>query len=460
MQKSFILILLFGFVLTGCRSDDSSGLRIKRVETPEWAVTGQHPDYPTEQWFTGWGVANSGAKSHEQATRNLETALTNEARSVLKPLVRGTEFGRIVTKPAQWIPSELFETAIKGDVYAGGFDVVTVQALQRDEFRLRASTVLDQETEHLVDAEPPIPSDNVAQWLTDSGEYFLLAARVLALHAVVHGKLNRQAFRLAEDAALKLWSFSARLDVQMDGDRQRVEFSGNVANELGLFISRSNEFVRGLPLEWSATQGFPVALDGESATNNVGYASCKILHAMPNGAANAYIQAMVNPNVGLSGDTGISMPVWKWRVNLPNATNTVMVFDVKEVLNNGDEPIDPVFVPAFTAWAEKNGYLVLKDLPKTLDDDTWYLSITGELKALVDMKASIPNAAATGTLTLRDARTNYRIYSYSPARTHRGEDGNSPKTIAQLAMKEAAADGVYEIASRVVAISPLNRSGG
>jgi hypothetical protein len=136
---------------------------------------------------------------------------------------------------------------------------------------------------------------------------------------------------------------------------------------------------------------------------------------------------------------------------LPSRNNSVIVLDVQETMEGAARGVAPQFVPEFRNWARQRNQRI-SDQPTC--DRPYQLKLTGNIEVRSQTQNNRPVAFVTGLIELIDMESKQVLFSYRPGVHRRGEPGMAEAAIALSAQREAAADALLEIASRITAFLP------
>ena len=443
--------------LSACGSPpDRVGLNMRRVDVPEWARTGKHPDYPESSHLVAFGLAHREPEAREIAERRLEDAICRFALERGREVLEGTRFAEIVTRRCGWFQIEEFGGSVDHELASNGFEYVLLRAIDKEVLAIQAKVMLDDELAKLEATPlPPAvikdPHRRIELW----SARFLTAARVLALRLLASGELDRKAFEAAEEAATRLWEMPGLMVVGMEGRGQHVMINGGTHKPLVLTARYRGRAAAGLPLIWSPAPGFAGMVEGDREFSASGRASCTVLHIYPTGGNFGYVQASLDLDRHAGRRLGIEVAPWLWQLTLPCVSNSELIVAVTEKI--GDEETEPVFAPALMNWAHRRGLAAVAT--EASDAEFPYrLKVEGVLTARVYKRDGAIEALVEGTLTLVDLGTGTTLYRFHAGEVTRGEEGNTAQTVAVLALRDAAAGAIADFAMRIMATLPAGNA--
>jgi hypothetical protein len=425
---------------------------MRRVNLPEWAVTGVHPDYPPEQYLVAVGMARNGRDALRYAEERLETEITAWPLKQHADLLRNTQFAQMITAPAAWIGLSELGESVKRDHATTGFDNVVLCAIRRDDLRLWAAGLLPRARKELRESAQPPSAGTVQKRIELVGAYFLKAARVVALGLIVNGKLEQSAFEEAEHGAQRLWELPSLMRVNQVGSGSKAQIRGGVPGELVLFARFRGEAPGSVPLRWQFAPNLRGALNGDEVFNVAGEARCTVLQVAPNGDESGQVFASLDVDQVLGRRTGIQMPSWYWSINLPARDNGEIVLDVKETGSGAGKEVKPQFVTELTTWCGLRGLKVSTGKPTT--EKPYKLKLSGTLEVHSSAKDGRASAYTSGQVTLVDLETGNVLYTYTPGIQRNGEENASEINVALSTQRDMTAEALIEFAGRLTALLP------
>lgn len=421
---------------------------------PEWSRTGVHPDYPTDDYLVTFGLARTTTEAEEIAVSRLEAVICDEAISPHVSMFKDTHFEQVVTMPAGWFALSEFESAVRSDLAGNGFEAVAMRAINRNELKLRARSLLPEASKALADTpEPPGGLGSIEKRLEMWGSYYLLAVRVVALELLASDTLNRTAFAKVERCVLALWELPTLVKATLEGADQHVQIYGGAAEKITLKAWFRNQPVVGVPLTWGPGVGFRGVVDGQRETNSLGLASATVLFLGATGNDFGYVQASIDIDEALGRRTGIAMNVWLWRLVLPCRTNGELVVRVTET-QGGDKPVEQaVFTPEVKKWADGRALGFSANEPNK-EKYQYHLLLEGQIDVTATMRDEIPSAYVSGSMTLSDMETGEVLYRFQVGLQREGARGNTEASVILSAVRESAAEVMSEFASRIINALP------
>jgi hypothetical protein len=450
-----IIVASLALFLTACASNKGrGGLNLKPAIMPEWAKTGEHPDYPENEYLVVYGLARTTTEAREIAASRLEAVICDHATSPHTTMFKDTHFEQIVTRPAGWFALSEFDTAVRTDLASNGFEAVSMHAISRNELKLRARSLLPAATQALSDAEePPAGLGTIQKRLEMWGAYYLLAVRVVALELLATDTLNRTAFDKVERALLALWELPALVKTDLGGNDQYMRIHGGAPEKLTLKASFRGQPVTGVPIAWEPGIGFRGVVEGDKELDATGVARGEVMYMASTGDDFGYAQASIDIDKVVGRRTGIAMNVWLWRVLLPCRKNGELVVRVTETCN-GDQPLEqPVFTPEIKKWAEGRLLGFSENEPNAVKYH-YHLLVEGQVDVTPMTRDEVPSAYVSGTLTLSDMETGEVLYRYTIGLQREGAKGNSEASVMLLVGQEGAGEVMAEFASRIIAALP------
>lgn len=449
-----VLSLAAACFLTACKTTEPrGGVGIKPATMPEWAATGEHPDYPADRFLVAYGLARTGKDAAKQAEDGLERMITSWPMTEHAALFENTQFRDIVTGAAGWISVSELGESVRREEAGNGFENVALCAISRDTLRLWAASLLpDAQKELAASAEPPV-AGTVLNRLEAWGAYFLKAARVLAMQLMVEGTLDRAAFAKAEVAAGRLWELPGLMRISQSGNGGVAEIRGGVPGELSMFARFRDEVPAGVPIMWRLAPNLRGQVSGDDVFSKVGDARCKVLAVSPSGDDGGQVFATLDLDRVLGRRTGIVLPVWYWSIVLPSTRNAELEFDVSETVEGAAKGAEPLFVPELSKWAKLRGLRIRK--PEDPDAGKHYrLKLAGKIEVRSFTENDQAITYVTGQLDLIDTATGNVLYSYFPGIQRKGQPGQSEGGLALGAQQEAAAEAMLEFIGRLTAFLP------
>ncbi|MBX3472884.1 MAG: hypothetical protein KF754_00695 [Planctomycetes bacterium] len=426
---------------------------MNRVVMPEWARTGKHPDYPSTTHLLGFGSAPGKQAAETEAAQRLEEAIVAHALTLGGPVLQGTQFERLVTERGAWFGLAEFGESVNTDIAGNGFEVVALRALHKGELALRAQGMIEQAREDQKSAPDPQTGGDLKHRIETAARAFVLHARLLALGFLVDGRLERKALEGAEDAALAIWELPGIVKLEQTGGGQRVAMQGGVAQPLTMQARFRNVPMAGVPLVWSLPSGMRGVMDGEPQTDAQGRASCRLLQASPTGDEFGMLRCQVNLDQMTARRTGIGMPAWIWTLRLPCRRNTELVVMVDEIVDDKKEGFERYFLPGLREWARGRGLEIAIGKPSEREFD-YRLKLEGSIAVSTWMRGEAPMARTSGKLALSDHGDGRVLFEWTPGLLREGKPGNSTQSQALTTLREAAADGLAEFCSRLIATIP------
>lgn len=450
MERTVITIVaLLGLILTACSGPDRAGIDIRPVKMPDWAKSGEHPDYPDAEFITAYGLARRMPDATEAAERGLEVMICREVVNNHLDLVKDSHFEELVVEQATWFEIGEFGNAVKHDAASDGFEAVAVRAIQRNELKLRAKAMLPDANKALAEAmEPPGGIGSVLDRMERWGKYYLLAVRVVALELIGSGTLNRTAFDKVERALVALWELPALITSRENNSGQSLLLSGGLGQPLELQAWFRNKPVANVPLQWRPAHGFRGDVQGDKETDANGRATAKVHYIAGTGDDFCYVQCSLDVDRVVGTELGISMSVWLWQVMLPSRETGEIVIQIEE-----DTGYDPVFVDEIRKWCTGRQFRVVDEASEK-EEVLYHLTLDGSPKVKVQTVNDIAQAYVSGTFTLKDAETGYVVFRYTLGMKKDGKPGNSEAAIAMLALREGATEILMEMAPRLLATLP------
>lgn len=451
----FIIVALSFVVLTACaETQPRGGIGINRVQMPEWAATGRHPDFPESDFITAYGLARSASAAREEATERLEEMICRHIVTGHQPVLKDTQFAEVVTGPAAWFRAEEFGDAVVGEDVSNGFESVSVRAINRNELKLRARSLLVESGSALrATPMPPSGLGPIERRMEMWGDYFLKAVRVVALELLAENTLNRTVFEKLEEAVLALWELPSLMTVSQQGGNQVVKIRGGAPDQLHIWASYRGKPVAGVPLRWGPARGFAGSVEGDREFDERGGASARVLHLQPNGNEWGYVAASLDLDSFMGRRTGVSMTVWLWQLKLPSVNNGELVLDVVEEVDGASENVDTLFADEIEKWAKSRGLAVSRGEPSELELP-YRVKLSGRLNVVAATDNGVPMAYASGTLKLTNMDGGEPLFSYVVGVRKLGQEGNSESALKMIARKDGAADAMMEVVPRIVAALP------
>lgn len=453
-KLAFILCLAAGTLLTACQSTQPrEGVRIRPVKMPQWALTGEHPDYPGHKFVVAFALARTPASAMRQAEDNLELAITREIMEQHRSLFANTQFEEVVRGTGAWISTEEFKQSIQRDEAGTGFDNVAMCAISRETLRLWAQTLLPQARKDLDETPEPPRAGGILLRMEAWGRYFLKAARVVAMGFLVEQALDRNAFAVAEKAAIQLWELPNLMRVSQTGGGSIARIGGGVADEFALYARFRDESAAGVPVVWALASNMRGSVRGDEVTDKSGHARCEVLQVTPNGLEGGQLLATLDLDRALGRRTGIVLPLWYWSIVLPCALNAELDIEITEVIKGAAEKSEPVLAPEFEKWAKLRGLEVRKD-PAAESTRPYHVKLKGTLEVSSFEKDGEVIAWSTGSFELIDVKSGEILYAYGPAIQKTAEPGQSEAGLALAVRQEAAAEVMLEFMGRLTQLLP------
>lgn len=450
MERTVIIIVaLLGLILTACNGPERTGIDIRPVRMPDWAKSGEHPDYPDVEYITAYGLARRLPDATEAAERGLEVMICREVVNSHLDLVKDSHFEQLVTEQAAWFDISEFGNAIKQDAAGDGFEAVAVRAIQRNELKLRARAMLPEANDELAKTmEPPSGLGSVMDRLERWGKYYLLAVRVVALELIATDTLNRTAFDKVERSLVALWELPALITTNEKNSGQHLKLSGGLPQPLELYAWFRNKPVANVPVIWRPAPGFRGDVQGDKQTDANGKSTAKVHYIAGTGDNFCYVQCMLDVDTVVGRKLGIAMGVWMWQVMLPSRETGELVILIEE-----DTGYDAVFVDEIKKWCVGRNFRVV-DKATEGDDVLYHLTLEGKPKVKSDVVNGIPLAHVSGSFTLKDSETGTVLFRYTLGMKKEGQTGNNEATIAMLALREGATELLLEMAPRLITTLP------
>lgn len=454
MGRALSLLLLAAIALSACAgSVDRGGVPMRPVRMPQWALAGEHPDYPSERFIVAYGLARDVAQAERMAEEALEAEITALPLIEYADYWRNTQFSQLVHLPAAWITADELGVAVQREYAGTGFESVVLCAISRENLRLFASSLLPQARERMNKLPEPPSAGTPAARLEAWGEYFLASARVLVLNLIVEGSLDREAFRKAEIAAQRLWEVPSLIRVAQAGSGGRAAMRGGVEDELVLYARFRGEPVSGVPLRWKLPDTLRGVVRGDDVLGKNGEARARVLQVSPNGADGAQVFASVDLDRLLGRRTGVQMPAWFWGITLPSRNNSELLIEIEESIEGAAKGAKPQLVPGLQDWAQKRGQRLSMGGPAT-PGRPYRLKVTGSFVLRSFTRDNQATAYTSGQLELVDMDTGNVLFTYLPGSHRTGEPGLSETSVALSAQREAVTDGLLELISRIQALLP------
>lgn len=449
---ALIVALLFTLI-SGCTTTSvRPTIGIKRVAMPDWARTGNHPDYPLDKFLVGVGYSKAGFKAGKQAEESIEFQISKYAIERGKQAISGSKFERLVTNSAQWFRAGEFDRAVKEDRATDGFDFVVIRAIKKSDLHTRAQIMLPKVQKELHKSlSPKGMVGNVPDALRTYADWFVLNMRVVCLQLLADGSLDRTAFESAEEAAITLWEFPTIATVIKKGEKQRAQIRGGLADPLSLQIIYQGRIVDGLPLKWSLVAGQMGGVRGDLITDRTGIASARVMQISANGSAIGLVQAYPDLTKIAGRRIGLSLSAWMWEVKLPNRDSAALRLNVSEG-SNGDE-LSKKFEEKFRVWAKANGYTVISADAAT-DEYGWILDISGSIEIQTWMRDGIPQVRVSGNIAIEDTSNGRTLFRLNPGGIGAGNKGNTEFSVSLRAQSETADSAVAETSSRIQSFLP------
>lgn len=457
-QKSpvprLILLCLACLLLAACtQTPPRAGVGMNRVEVPQWARTGEHPEYPPATHLVAFGSAPTKAQAEAEAVARLEETLVAYALTQDGGVLYGTQFGRLVTERAAWFGLHEFEDSVHSDLAGNGFEFIALRAIHKGDFRLRASGMVMDARKAMQEAPDPMTGGDLKGRVDKAARAFVAAARLLALRFVADAALDRPALEAAENAALAIWELPGLVKLEQTGAGQKLQMQGGAPEPLGMRARFRNVDLGNLPLVWSLPPGMRGVIDGDRHTNEQGRASCRLLQVSPTGDEFGLLRCQIDLDQMTPRRTGIAMPAWMWQLTLPCRRNTELVVIVDETIDDKKEGFERFFVPGLQEWARgRNLNLVLG---KASDRDFGYrLKLEGSIAVTTWITNEVPMARTSGKLQLCDAADGRVLYEWTPGLLREGKPGNTVESQALTTLREAAAEGLAEFCARLIVTAP------
>lgn len=448
-----VFLLCFLLLASCATTPERGGVPMRPSRMPQWALTGQHPDYPGDRYIVAYGLARDVAGAERMAEASLEAEITGLPLIEFADYWRNTQFNELVKLPAAWITVEELGVAVQREYAGTGFESVVLCAISRDNLRLFASSLLPRARERMTEMPEPPSAGTVAARLEAWGEYFLAAARTLVLNLIVNGSLDRAAFRRAEEAAQRLWEVPSLIRVVQSGGGGRAAIRGGVDQDLILYARFRGEPVAGVPLRWSLPGTVQGAVRGDDVLSKAGEARARVLQISPNGADGVQVFASVDLNRLLGRRTGVQMPAWFWGVTLPSRNNSELQIEIEEVIEGAAQGAQPQLVPGLRDWAQKRGQRLSLGGPPT-PGRPYRLKLEGSFVLRSFTRDNQATAYTSGEIKLIEVETGNVLFTYVPGSHRRGDPGMSEASVALGTQREAVTDGLLELVSRIQGMLP------
>lgn len=449
----FIVGLVLG-LLTGCSTPERGGLRINRVDMPEWTRTGVHPDFPESDYLVAFGLARTEKEAAEVAEQRLEAMICDYAIQPNEILFKDTQFQTVVTEPAGWFRLGEFGRAVQGDVASDGFETVVARAINFNELELRARSMLQPAINEFETASrPPVGLGSIPKRMEMWGEYYLKCVRAVALELIAAGTLNKQGFDEVENALISLWELPTICQSDQWGGNQHLRLREGLPDPIGLKLYFRGKPVTGVPIAWGPGVGFQGTVEGDRELDDRGIASAQVLYLTPTGDDFAYVQAHMDIDKLVGRRLGIAMNVWLWKVMLPSRGNGELLVNVKETEQGEQPPAKAVFYPELEKWCLGRNLAVSSgtDLNK---EKLYHLLLEGNVDVTSSVTDGVPTAYVSGVVTLSDVETGQTLFSFALGQKEVGQSGNTETAIRMLAMRQGVAEMMTEMASRILAALP------
>lgn len=458
-HQFLVIAALLGFFIAGCNgTPERRGVALNRVVMPEWTRTGEHPDYPQSDFLVAYGFARSSAEARSIAIERFENAICTHVRERIADQVVDTHFNEMVTLRAAWFRAGEFGEAVRADAASNGFDSVALRAIDYDELGLRARAMLPDARRELDDHPmPPSGVGSVQRRLELWGNFFLRAVRVVGLELLAEGTLDRAVFDQLDEATLTLWELPSQMNTTRTGGGQHVRIGGGLEDELGLRASFRGTGVEGVPLAWGPAPGYSGDVQGDREFDEDGRATARVLYMHPTGSEVGYVAATIDLDSFMGRAMGVGLNVWLWDVTLPCRANAELVIDVEETINGGAEGFEPNLAPRLEEWCEarelktSRGEASGRDLP-------YRLVLSGDFRVNSSVTGDIPTAVASGELVLTDEETGQVLFRYGVGLRRRGEPEGHEGLLQLGVAREAAADVILELATRLIRTLPAKDS--
>ncbi|MDC1141761.1 hypothetical protein OAU50_01595 [Planctomycetota bacterium] len=452
MKAKFATALTL-LLLCGCTAtSERPVIGINKVKIPDWARTGNHPDYPRDQFLQGVGYSRGALKATNQAVENLQVQISAYALERGFRAIKGSRFETLIKDPAQWFDAAEFDRAVHEDRATDGFDFVVVKAINKDDLHSRARLMLPKAKRALDEAIAPIGMiGNVPDALQKYADWFVLNVRVVCLQLLTDGSLDRPVFEVAEEAAITLWEFPTLATILKEGEGQRARIRSGLPKPIGLQVIYRSRVVSGLPLKWALVAGQMGGVKGDLLTDETGKASATVMQVSANGESIGFVQAWLDLPKLAGRQIGVSMPGWLWQVKLPHRDGAAIRLTFNETSN--DEARESKFDAKFRKWATANGYTVLE--PDAAEDGyDWVLDVTGELAIKTWMQDEIPQVRVSGEIAITDTSNGRVLFRLNPGGIGAGSKGNTEISVSLRAQTESADNALTEVTSRIKSFLP------
>lgn len=454
MRRLTLWVLVFG-LLAGCASDSGrrGGVRLSPVAWPEWAVSGEHPDFPEDTHLTAWGLAQTGFEARDLAREGLEERICQWALERGANALRGTQFAALATERKNWFSPEDFGAAVQGDFASNGFEAVAVCAIERDELSLRAGAMLEAGRENFAASVPPPRTiEDLSRRVELWSQRFLVAARLVALRLLADGELERDALAAAEAAALELRDTPGLMLVEQQGSGQHAVIQGGTPERLGIAARYRGAPAAHAPLIWRIEAPASGLIGGDDQFDAAGKAWCEVHQIVSPGDRYAYVSAALDLDALAGCKLGLAPPTWRWQIELASRENTVLLLTVVE--KEGDEvAASPVLDPALREWCKLHSITVADTLSEA-EEALYVLEFSGVVRVSLATDGSQVMARAEGTLSLTERETRTTIFRRSPSVLLRADAEEDRSALMQRALAEAAADALLDFAPRILTILP------
>lgn len=449
------LQLILACLLVGAcaQTPPRAGVGLNRVEVPQWARTGHHPEYPASTHLLGFGTAPGKEAAEAQAVQRLEEAIVAHALALGGPMLQGTQFARLVTERAAWFSLPEFGDSVHSDLAGNGFEFIALRALHKGDLALRAAGMVEQAREDLKSAPQPETAGNLKYRVETAARAFVIAARLLALGFLVDGKLERPALETAENAALAIWELPGMVRLEQTGAGQSVQLQGGAPKPLTMQARFRNMPLAEVPLIWSLPPGLRGVLDGDARTDAQGRASCRLLQAAPTGDEFGMVRCQLDIDQITPKRTGIGVPAWIWSLRLPCRRNTELVVVVDELIDDRTEGFERYFLPGLRDWARGRNLEIALGKPSEREFD-YRLKLEGSIAISTWLRGELPMARTSGKLLLSDHADGRVLFEWTPGLLREGKPGNTVESQGLATLREAAAEGLAEFCSRLIATIP------
>lgn len=426
---------------------------MNRVEMPQWARTGVHPEYPAETHLLGFGSSPSKTAAEAEAVAKLEQNLVAYALTLDGGALQGTQFARLVTERGAWFSLGEFDESIRTDVAGNGFEVIALRAIHKGDLRLRAGGMIEAARQVLSEAPNPVSPGDLRTRVDVAARAFVAAARVMALCLIAKGEVDQPALEAAENAALALWELPGLVKLEQGGADQLAQMQGGISMPMTLRARFRNADVANLPLVWSLPPGMRGVLNGDPQTDANGAAACRVLQISPSGDGYGLLRCQINLNQMTPQPTGVGIPAWIWQFTLPCRRNVELILKVEETINDKTTGFEHFFVPGLQEWAQGRNLELALEKPTSRAFE-YRLRLEGKLTVSTWMENEIPFARTGGLLKLVDDSDGRVLFEWTPGLLRQGKPGNTTDSQGLITLREAATEGLAEFCARLLSTVP------